>query len=104
METKYKDKFIQEWIERIENITYFYYDTTLGHPEFNTHYLFFIISDDRNSTLSIDIPLNNVDNPHVIFSHNNFMFDFEADVSICDYIEKLLEKFPNLIKSCSALK
>ena len=110
METKSNlDKFIINWLNSIEKITYFSYSI---EPDYNAEYgeglpditpdypgyvppqydLDILIKDEKGNKLFIFIPLDGISNPLIQFFGIDKNIKYEGDVSICDSILKLINK------------
>lgn len=93
-----KEEFINNWIKTVNptrllhwmDTTYFY-ECDADFPE--EFYIVIYIENDKKEVLHVDVPLDGVSNPTVKFSINGkFKFSFEADVSICEPLLKLIKK------------
>lgn len=87
------DQKVKEWIDNIKSITNFTYWIDL--EEFNNleQELCFNIKDEKNNNLIIYIPLDKINNPIIHFFENDNYINYNGDVSICDSILKLINKF-----------
>ena len=88
----YLEGFLNDWIENL-NLVDYKSDVDFDYAnEENDRYWVELI-DDEGYEFFITIPLNGVEDTTVDLNANNEHYKILTDVSICDSIRKLLEKY-----------